>query len=156
MVEHSAVRRSYLDQCIDQRRPLRTPEQFIPIVVDTWVGECDAPREVIASHSIAIAGENLVSRAQRHMKLERVVEVTSANLGGQADFPTFQDAIPLQGVDPRCGKLLNPYRLPDARRSRIPDSVRIQLPILLPARFGEIGWVINRAHDNSLAARAQQ
>ena len=51
------------------------------------------------------------------------------------------------------GNPLEPDRLPDAGRARIPDRVRLELPVLLAARLRQVGWIVFGAHDD-LARRA--
>src|SRR5205085_2256122 len=44
----------------------------------------------------------------------------------------------------------HPDRLPDPRRAGIPDRVRLQLPVLLPAWLGEIGRIVVGTHYQRL------
>ena len=51
-------------------------------------------------------------------------------------------------TDVACGDPLHPDGLPDAGRARIPDRMRLELPVLLAARLGEIVRIVLGAdHD---------
>ena len=51
-------------------------------------------------------------------------------------------------ADPRIGHDLHPDRLPDAGGPRIPDRMRLQLPVLLAARLGQILRVVFDPDDD--------
>src|SRR5205823_13450562 len=50
---------------------------------------------------------------------------------------------------------LEPGGLPDPRAARVPDGVRLELPILLAARLGQVPRIVLRANDDLLVAAAQ-
>src|SRR5690242_12033076 len=49
--------------------------------------------------------------------------------------------------------LLKPDCLPDSRGSRVPDGMRLQLPILLAARLGQLMRIVFHMHCHSLLTR---
>src|SRR5215204_7251275 len=59
-----------------------------------------------------------------------------------ADFPPRQAGCEADPPDPCRRDLLDPHRLPNARRARIPDGVRLQLPVLFAARLGQVMRIV--------------
>src|SRR5215207_9658913 len=66
----------------------------------------------------------------------------------EADFPAGEVWRECQPIDACSRNLFEPHGLPDTGRARIPDGVRLQPPVLLAARLGEILRVIFRPDDN--------
>src|SRR3954454_9506946 len=48
--------------------------------------------------------------------------------------------------------MFQPNRLPDTRGARIPDGVRLQLPVLLATRLGQVVWIVLRPDHNDLGS----
>src|SRR5690348_5646790 len=46
-----------------------------------------------------------------------------------------------------------PDGLPDSRRSRVPDSMGLQLPVLLAPGLGKLVWIIPHLHRHGLLSR---
>src|SRR5262249_60776340 len=74
----------------------------------------------------------------------------------QADFPALQTGRPAHPADPSRAHALQPDGLPDAGRPRIPDGVRVQLPILLAARLGEILRIVLGTDRDRLRALCRE
>src|SRR5215211_338518 len=72
------------------------------------------------------------------------------------DVPGRQAGYPAQRVDPGGRSSLQPDRLPDTGRSRIPDRMRFELPVLLAAWFGQVVRVIFRAENDLVVHTRQQ
>src|SRR4029450_704179 len=76
----------------------------------------------------------------------------SGDPGLEADVPSFEAGGPAHRVDSSRRHTFHPRRLPDARGPRVPDRVRLELPVLLAARLGEIRGIVFCA-DRYLAGR---
>src|SRR3954451_2153407 len=74
----------------------------------------------------------------------------------KSDFPSFHDGRVAQRSYVCRGNAFHPHRLPDACGSRIPDGVRLELPILLAARFGEVSRIVIGADAKVLRAFRSQ
>src|SRR5215204_2201695 len=72
------------------------------------------------------------------------------------DVPGRQTGDPPQRVDPGGRSSLQPDRLPDTGRSRIPNGMRFELPVLLAARFCQVVRVIFRAENDLVVHTRQQ
>src|SRR5215207_11277623 len=72
------------------------------------------------------------------------------------DVPGSQTWYPPQRVDPGRWSSLQPDCLPDAGRSGIPDGVRIELPVLLAARLGQVVRVILGAENDLVLRTGEQ
>ena len=109
-----------------------------------------------------LAGDD-ASRCRRRAACRRRVNVTSSRRSSrgapsthdlEADLPPLEVRRP---ADRRRSQVarhrLHPDRLPDAGRARVPDRVRLELPVLLAARLGEVVRVVLGAHDDLACAR---
>ena len=119
---------------------LGAPQQLVAVVVDAGVGEGDA--------AVHLAGDDRVA-CRRPAAARRARSVTSQRAGRRGASPSTQrleadlpalDVAASSGRVPIAGRghALEPDRLPDAGRARIPDRVRLELPVLLAARLGEV------------------
>jgi hypothetical protein len=89
---------------------------------------------------------------QRDVHPEVVGRITG-NARFEADRETLDLGRPANLVHVGAGDALEPHRLPDAGGARIPDRVRLALPILLAARLGDVVGIILREHRHRLPAR---
>jgi hypothetical protein len=71
----------------------------------------------------------------------------------EADRETLHLRRPADLLDVGAGHALEPHGLPDAARARIPDRVRLALPVLLAARLGQLVRVVFGEHGHRLPAR---
>src|SRR5947209_4844795 len=71
-------------------------------------------------------------------------------MGLNTDLPTFEIGCPSNRVDVTLRDFFKPDALPNAGCSRIPDGMRISLPVLLSTRLGKIERIIVRADYNLL------
>src|SRR5262245_20686369 len=99
-----------------------------------------------ANDGVAIARQHLVTRSQHQTEL--VARRGALDPGAELDLPPFQIERPVETFNPGGWHDLEPNALPDAGRARIPDRVRLELPILLAARLGEVVWIVIGADDD--------
>src|SRR5688572_25440761 len=66
----------------------------------------------------------------------------------ETDLPTLEVRSPSNALDPGRRHCLQPHRLPDAGRARIPDGMRLDLPVLFASRLRKVGWVVERSNRN--------
>ena len=74
----------------------------------------------------------------------------------ETDFPAFEVGRPPDALHVGLGNALHPHRLPDSARARVPDTVRMKLPILLAARLGEVVRVVFGPQRNDLSPAGAQ
>src|SRR3712207_1360901 len=68
----------------------------------------------------------------------------------KADLPALEMRRPGDMSDVRLRHLFDPNRLPDSRRARVPNTMRMALPILLSARLGKVMRIVERVHGHDL------
>ena len=67
----------------------------------------------------------------------------------QTDFRTLDVGCPRQLLNAHL-QWLQPNRLPNTSRARVPNRMRILLPVLFSSRFFEIRGVVVDVHDHGL------
>src|SRR5579871_5814115 len=134
-------------QRIDQLRPFWRPQKLVPIVIDPRIGYPDPPRNLRPVHRERIVREHPFPQrqpnSQPHPLFDRAFDPRL-----DADLPVVPVRHPPQPVNVRRRDHFHPHRLPDPRRSVIPDRVRLPPPILLPPRLGQILRIIKRPHHH--------
>src|SRR5687767_729394 len=85
----------------------------------------------------------LKPNAERHAGLQGPCE-----LHDQTHLPMLEVWRPHEAADTLGRYGLDPHRLPDSGRSRIPDLMRLLEPVLLASRLFQIMWIVESAnHD---------
>ena len=72
-----------------------------------------------------------------------------------ADLPALEVRRPAERADRGRGHALEPDGLPDPGRARVPDRVRLEQPVLLAARLGEVVRIVVGAHDDRRRRRGR-
>src|SRR3954470_881496 len=105
------------------------------------------------------AGEDLVGVRGEHLTLAVQLDPEPQAVATLAVDPRLDANLPAREIrregdakNARGGHALHPHRLPDAARAWIPDRMRLELPVLLAARLGEIVRIVFRA-DHDFARR---
>jgi hypothetical protein len=140
---------------LDQGRLLGAPEQLVAEVVDPRIGESDPAVHLAGDHLVGVVGEELAVRPQLDAQPEPLAGLP-LHPGLEADLPALQVGDPADAADPGRGDPLQPDRLPDAGGARIPDRVRLELPVLFATRLREVGRIVVRPQDDRLGAVHQQ
>src|SRR5688572_14683257 len=95
--------------------------------------------------SVCIVGEQRTADSQLDAELQPL-----ASGSGQprlnAKLPSLEIRCPPDPVDPCRRHRLDPDCLPNTGRTRIPNRMGLQLPILLAARLRKIGWIVKRTN----------
>src|SRR4051794_40978463 len=100
-------------------------------------------------HQVAIVSQGEVEDLEAHTQEQRLAGC-GAYASGHRDLPAFQIRSPLQARDPRLMYLLEPYRLPNASSTRIPNRVGLELPVLLSTRLRQVCRVVIRPNDDDV------
>ena len=153
-IEPLAAIRPQLDLRIDRSRGGGAPEQLVARIVDTRIGERDPAVHFAMVDGIAVVNEQLRAGEQLYGQAKPFA-FEPFDPGVDGDLPPRQVRRPPQLPDARFWHHFNPDRLPDAAAARVPDRVRLELPILLAARLRQIGGVILALHDDLFVAAAQ-
>ena len=140
---------------IEQRGPLRAPQQLVAEVVDAGVGQHDVAVDLVVDHLVAVAREQPLAMAEADLH-RQVVHRVAAHAHLEADLEAFDPRRPAHLVDVGPRHPLEPHGLPDAGGARVPDRVRLALPVLLAARLGELMRIVLGAHRDDLPARGVQ
>ncbi len=138
---------------VQQRRPLGRPEQFIAVVVDAGVGQADGAVHFALDHLVAVVRQQPVALTQHHLDLQVLVRLVAHHARREADRKPLHMRRPAQLVDVSARHPLQPHRLPDAGGARVPDRMRLELPVLLAARLGQLVRVVFGQHGHALLAR---
>ncbi len=144
---------------VDQLRVFRAPHQLIGVTVCRI-----AQIESATKHRSTVDDvdeRHRVVREQRSVATENDANgVTAAHvtddLGLEVDRKRRQIRRPAQRRDGRHRDVLEPHRLPDAGRSRIPDLVGLGPPVLLAARDRERSRLVVGPHDELDASGVSQ
>src|SRR3954463_1603437 len=67
-----------------------------------------------------------------------------------ADFPTLKIRGPSNCFDTEARHRFQPDGLPDTCRARIPDGMRLSLPVLLSAGLRKVEWVVKGPNNDLL------
>jgi hypothetical protein len=146
-VEHGAVGRQQLDRGVDQvgmvgrpahlTEPVHAPGQNDLAVQHRPVQRVGVVRQRPPAERQAQAESGRPGRAPAHPQSH--LDGEAVRVGG-----------PPHRLDEGFAQRLQPDRLPDARGPVVPDLRRLGLPVLLPARLGQIQRVVVDAHDDDL------
>ena len=158
------VRREFVDhvtpahQCTYARRSASAAPATIATryeVIDAWIGQADAPMHLVTDDLIDVLSKHWMP--QRKLDRQReIFSIAAADERVQSELPAFQVRRPLNALHVDIWDAFEPHRLPDARRARIPDAVRLEPPILFAARLLQVMRIVFHANrDALLAARCQ-
>jgi hypothetical protein len=105
-----------------------------------------------ADHEVGVGGEHRPAASQLDAKPQSRASV-AFQPGLDADLPSGEVRGECDAADAGPRHLFDPDALPDPGGARIPDRVRLQLPILLAARLREVVRIVFGANDDHAAGR---
>jgi hypothetical protein len=145
-VDQLAVAAADLDLGLDQLRALGAPHPQGPGVVDAGVGQLEDARQARPGQQAAVGHQQLVAQAQRDVGDAARGHV--ADVGVEPDLPGGDVGGPAQLAHVGARHLLDPHRAPDAAGARVPDLVRLRLPVHLAARLVHVLRVVLGLHHD--------
>ena len=129
-IDQLAAIRPEFERDVEQVRRLRAPQQFVAGIVDARIRQRDAAMDFAAHDVVGIGGERLVAVSQLDAESQsRPARPIQPDL--DTDLPPREIRRQAETADARRRNTLEPHGLPDASRPRIPDRVRLELPVLL-------------------------
>jgi hypothetical protein len=132
-VEHHPLERQF-QRGVDERRGLRAPQQRIAVVVYSRIRQRDTAMYLAVDDGVPVVCQWLA--AVLEPKTEGDLRARApADHHVHRNFPALEVCRPTEVLDPVNRDDLQPDGLPDAAGARIPDRVRLQVPVLFPARF---------------------
>ena len=130
----------------------RAPEQLVAVVVDAGIGKRDAAVDFAGDHRVGVVGQQRVAGVELHVE-PQVVAALARRARPRSRSPSARrSGVQRRLADAGGGHALQPDGLPDAGGARVPDRVRLELPVLLAARLGEVVRVVLGADDDGLRA----
>ena len=136
-----------LELNIDKRWCCGIPQQSVSVVVYSGIRQCNPPMDLAGNHRICVIGEQHVARPKLHAELQRL-PAHPAQPGLESELPAFEIRRPSDALDPGGRHCFEPYRLPYTCRSRIPDGMWFELPVLFSARLRKVAGIVFGAHDD--------
>jgi hypothetical protein len=145
-VDQVAVGAADLDLGVDQLRAFRAPHPQRPGIVDAGVGQLEDARQARPGQQAAVGHQQFIAQLQGdvgHAAFRHVGDV-----GVEPDLPGGDVGGPAQLAHVGARHLLDPHRAPDAAGARIPDLVRLRLPVHLAARLVHVLRVVLGLHHD--------
>ncbi len=124
---------------------LGTPQQVVAGVVDAGVGNGDAAAEFTAGELVGVVGQFAPLGVQAHAHLQPG-DQRAAQLQVELQFPAVQPGRPAERLQMGLRQPFEPHALPDAGGARIPDQVRLGLPVLFATGLGQFMRIVLGAH----------
>jgi hypothetical protein len=136
-----------LERGMNESGRLRGPEQPVAVVVNAGIRQRDPTMHFTTNHGVSVIGDCDAFALEPKRQLQ-IRSRGARNLRVEADLPPFEVRRPAEGLDPSRGEHFQPHCLPDAAGARVPDGMRLSLPVLFASRLREVLWIVERADDN--------
>jgi hypothetical protein len=112
----------------------------------------DPPVGLAVDDDVGVLREHAAPVQQQEVD-DQVLDRLAADARLEAERVAVEVRRPADPLDVGRRHALEPDRLPDPRGPRVPDRVRLGLPVLLAARLREVERVVVRHHRDGLASR---
>ena len=124
-----------------------TPQQVVAQIVNSRITERDAAHDFAASNTVTVIDQFGIFGKQSHAQRQTGSD-WSKHSRLESNLPALEVRRPVQYLDSGFRHDLEPDGLPDARGARIPNTVRLERPVLFAARFCKVVRVVFGSHDD--------